>query len=322
MRDSERAMADLEASSPAATEVESLLATIDAAASGLTLCRIAPGVRLAGTPFAGVTVLQVLQGSMQLDSPGIGKITARAGQLVLVPGGVRPQMACEGHATTHTIDGRQCLVRRNGWLVADATRGAPAALEVAAARMTGTSARSLGGVLVARLGELPEGRQALAMLRAELARAAPGSGTLAVTLMSVCIVVGLRIALAASAERAAPRAADRRSAIDRALAAIRSRPGDPHSIDTLADAAGMSRSSLTRYFRTVLNTSPTAFVQRTRLNEAAALLRSTTLPVKAIAATAGFASRSHFSRAFVQAFGVDPSTYREQPGSAASEDSF
>jgi AraC family transcriptional regulator, activator of mtrCDE len=290
-----------------------LLATIDAAASGLTLCRIAPGVQLVGPPSSGVSVLVVLTGAVALDGPGLGHRVARAGQLVLVPGGLRPQMACEGTATAQVIDGRDCLVRRNGWLVADATRGAAATVEVAAARLTATTERSLERVLIARLGDLPEGRQALAMLRAELARSAPGSGTLAVTLMSACIVIGLRIALAHGAERGPARSGDRRASIDRALAAVRSNPGDPHNIDTLADAAGMSRSTLTRYFRTVLSTTPTAFVQRTRLNEAAALLRSTALPIKAVAASAGFASRSHFSRAFAQAFGVDPSTYREQP---------
>jgi AraC-like DNA-binding protein len=303
-------------------EVEALLATIDAGASGFTLCQIADGVRLVGQPSDGVAVLQVLQGTMRLDLPGGTTCTARAGQLVLVPGGVRPQMACDGAVVTHTVDGRQCLVRQNGWLVADATRGQPAELVVAAARMTGTTTRSLSGVLVGRLGELPEGRQALAMLRAELARSSPGSTTMAVTLMSVCIVIGLRLALVHAGERGPARIADRRSAIDRAIAAVRARPADPHSIDSLADAAGMSRSTLTRYFRTVLNTTPAAFVQRARLTDAATMLRTTSLPVKLIAATAGFASRSHFSRAFRAAFGSDPSAYRDQPISDSSDRGF
>lgn len=296
-----------------AAEVEALLATIDAAASGFTLCRLAPGVRLAGSAFAGVSVLQVLQGTMRLELPGGGHQVARAGQLVLVPGGTRPLMACEGTPVTRMVDGHQCLVRRDGWLVADAARGQPALLVVAAARMSGTTERSLRNVLVVRLADLPEGRQALAMLRAELLRASPGSGTLAVTLMSVCIVIALRIALAGSGRGTSARSVDRRASIERALAAVRARPADSHDIDTLADAAGMSRSTLTRHFRKVLGTTPTAFVQRARLNEAAALLRSTDLPVTAVATAAGFASRSHFSNSFTAAFGVDPSTYRRRP---------
>lgn len=293
-----------------AAEIEALLATIDAAASGFTLCRIASGVQLAGTAFAGVSVLQVLQGTMRLDMPGGASCVARAGQLVLMPGGARPLMSCEGAEVTRTVDGRQCLVRRNGWLVADAARERPADLVVAAARMAGTTARSLHEVLISRLADVPEGRGALAMLRAEVNRSSPGSTTLAVTLMSACIVIALRIALARGSHATTARTADRRASIDRALAAVRARPADPHDIDTLADAAGMSRSTLTRYFRRVLATTPNSFIQRARLNEAAALLRSTELPVKIVAAAAGFASRSHFSHLFSAAFGVDPSTYR------------
>lgn len=294
-----------------AADAESLLLAIDAAASGFTLCRLVPGVQLAGTAFAGVSALQVLQGTMQLELPGGETRVARAGQLVLIPGGTRPLMACVGAPIARTIDGRQCLARRNGWLVADAARGQPAALVVAAARMSGTSERSLHSILIARLTDLPEGRQALAMLRAELLRASPGSGTLAVTLMSTCIVIALRIALGGSAAPTTVRSTDRRAAIERALSAVRARPADQHDIDTLAAAAGMSRSTLTRYFRKVLDTSPASFIQQARLNEAAALLRVSNLPVKAVAAAAGFASRSHFSAAFSTAFGVDPTTYRK-----------
>ena len=52
------------------------------------------------------------------------------------------------------------------------------------------------------------------------------------------------------------------------------------------------------------------FVAKTRLHHAAELLRGTDLPVKAIAASIGFASRSHFSRAFRAAYGRDPRAYR------------
>lgn len=291
-------------------EVEALLATIDAAASGFTLCRVAPGMRLAGAASAGVSVLQVLHGTMRLDLPDGGRLVAPAGQLVLLPGGTRPLMACQGDTPRRTVDGRECLARRGGWLVADATGGRDAALVVAAARMTGTTERSLGGVLAARLADLAEGRQALAMLRAEVARSTAGSTTLAVTLMSACIVIGLRIAMTDSARAVGGRSPDRRASIERTIAAIQQRPADPHDVISMARTAGMSRATLTRYFRTVLQTTPSAFVQKARLTEAAALLRSTDLPIKVVAATAGFASRSHFSRAFAAAHGADPSNYR------------
>jgi transcriptional regulator GlxA family with amidase domain len=52
------------------------------------------------------------------------------------------------------------------------------------------------------------------------------------------------------------------------------------------------------------------FVAKVRLDHARELLRTTDLPVKVVAARVGFQDRSHFSRAFRQAHGADPSQYR------------
>ena len=74
----------------------------------------------------------------------------------------------------------------------------------------------------------------------------------------------------------------------------------------------MSRSAFAREFSNTLSMSPMAFVAKTRLHHAAELLKSTKLPVKVIAASIGFASRSHFSRAFASAYGADPSRFRSE----------
>ena len=72
----------------------------------------------------------------------------------------------------------------------------------------------------------------------------------------------------------------------------------------------MSRSGFSKTFAETFGETPMDFVLRTRLHCAAKLLRISELPVKSIAASAGFASRSHFSRAFKAAYGADPSAYR------------
>jgi transcriptional regulator GlxA family with amidase domain len=64
--------------------------------------------------------------------------------------------------------------------------------------------------------------------------------------------------------------------------------------------------------------SPMEFVAKTRLHHAAEMLRSTNMPVKVIAASIGFSSRSHFSRAFRDGYGADPSSYRRNVGQAAA----
>jgi transcriptional regulator GlxA family with amidase domain len=64
------------------------------------------------------------------------------------------------------------------------------------------------------------------------------------------------------------------------------------------------------------------FVQTVRLRIAARMLAGSDMPVKSIAAAVGYASRSHFSRAFAARFGNDPSRYRrdrESPEPVPSE---
>jgi transcriptional regulator GlxA family with amidase domain len=92
------------------------------------------------------------------------------------------------------------------------------------------------------------------------------------------------------------------------------RPAHPHSVQTLAVAAGMSRTSFAERFAAAFGRSPLDFVRRVRLRDAARLLATTALPVKLVAASVGYASRSRFSQAFRESYGVDPTTYRAEVG--------
>ena len=99
------------------------------------------------------------------------------------------------------------------------------------------------------------------------------------------------------------------------VAAILDRPQDNHTVDSLAAIAGMSRSRFSHHFTLAYDVSPKAFVQTARLASAARMLKGSDLPVKTIAASVGYASRSHFSRAFQAKFGLDPSAFRVPPTS-------
>lgn len=97
-----------------------------------------------------------------------------------------------------------------------------------------------------------------------------------------------------------------------AVAWILHEPGAPHSVASLANAAGLGRSTFARQFSQALGSSPMEFVVKTRLHYAAGMLRSSRMPIKTIAASIGFASRSHFSHAFRELYGSDPRAYRRQ----------
>jgi AraC-like DNA-binding protein len=286
-----------------------LLANFDSSTPTLTLFRVAAGVRLVGPPVDGVAALVVLSGTMLLAIDDESARTVAAGSLVLVSARRAIKLAPAGTTVTTTVDGRASLVSRDGWLTADAARGREAALVAAAGRIPGSTEVS-SGTIVVPIGTDPICRPIFAQLRAECDRGAAGLPQLAAALMNACVIQGIRRAIDAAPDTLP--APSHRGLIARAVAAIRTRPGEPHTVDTLADLAGMSRSTFLRHFRSAFRIPPSAYVQQVRLEEARTLLVSTDLPVKAIASRTGFASRSHFSRLFRAAFGDDPSSYRER----------
>jgi AraC-like DNA-binding protein len=94
------------------------------------------------------------------------------------------------------------------------------------------------------------------------------------------------------------------------IRAILDRPHAPHSVSSLARVAGMSGSRFATHFAATYGKTPMKFVQAIRLRNAANLLRTSDLPLKAIASRVGYASRSHLSRVFQMQFGTDPTSYR------------
>jgi len=89
-------------------------------------------------------------------------------------------------------------------------------------------------------------------------------------------------------------------------------PGDDHSLETLAEQAGMSRSTLAQRFSDACGSGPMELVRELRMQKAAELLVRTDLPVKRISAEVGFQSRTAFARAFVAATGLPPRSYRRE----------
>ena len=94
------------------------------------------------------------------------------------------------------------------------------------------------------------------------------------------------------------------------LLEIVEKPAADHTIASLARAAGMSRSGFAARFALTFGRSPISFLRRVRMRQAARMLERTDLPVARVAQAVGYSSRSFFSRAFRQAFGSDPRSFR------------
>ncbi len=87
---------------------------------------------------------------------------------------------------------------------------------------------------------------------------------------------------------------------------------EPHSVDSLATRAAMSRRSFTRHFRDATGTSLVPWLQHQRLARAQRLLEAGSRPIETVAAEAGFGSALSLRLHFQAAFGTTPSNYRKR----------
>ena len=87
--------------------------------------------------------------------------------------------------------------------------------------------------------------------------------------------------------------------ISRSLVAMHAKPGHPWTLETLANLAGMSRTSFANYFKDVMRVPPGKYLENLRLAIARQLVQ-TGVGLKQIAARTGYASPSTLSRALTR----------------------
>jgi AraC-like DNA-binding protein len=106
--------------------------------------------------------------------------------------------------------------------------------------------------------------------------------------------------------------------VGRALAALHEAPGAPWTLDRIARAAALARSSLAERFTALLGEPPMQYLTRWRMQVAAHLLATTHEGVAAVAARVGYASETAFNRAFKRSVGVPPATWRRNRAPAVT----
>jgi LacI family transcriptional regulator len=84
----------------------------------------------------------------------------------------------------------------------------------------------------------------------------------------------------------------------------------PIGVDDVAHSAGMSRRSLERRFRNVLDQSVNDKIIESRIERAKRILRDTDDPIKLVAVDAGFSNSESMARVFSTRVGISPSRYR------------
>jgi AraC-like DNA-binding protein len=295
--------------------LESLLAALSVRLQAFAVCEVSVGWRLVFEPMPVMTVHYVLHGEGTLKTGDGSEVSYDPGSIIIAPAGLSKSFGDDG-CLGETQGLENCTVLDRG-LVKFASGGAGGIGSLMVCGMLcagGDGDLGLFGHLQAPIVERFGGDDTLPrifrLLLDELATPGIGSQAIIEALMKQCFVLLLRRKLQ-RAEIDTPLFAvlrDRRMV--RAVAAVLNQPSAPHTVESLAAAAGMSRSPFAERFAQVFGQTPIDFVQKVRLRMGAQLLETTELPVKTIAASVGYMSRSYFSRAFRSAYGLDPTKYR------------
>lgn len=182
-------------------------------------------------------------------------------------------------------------------------------------------ARALPPLIALPLARVPGLNSALELLFSETDRVRCGQRLLANRLFEVVVLQLLRWLLDHPQEAGVrpglitglsePRLA-------RALVAMHDSPGEPWTLERMAERAGMSRTAFANTFREVVGQTPADYLSNWRIALAQSRFRDGR-PIKILAEELGYANPSALSRAFTAKVGMSPrnwlaKTYAEPDG--------
>lgn len=301
--------------------LDRLLTTLAVRIHAFAICEIKTGWRLTFGPMEAVTIHYVLAGTGTIRTTGGVDVAYGPYSIIVVPARVHQSLGEAGAIEVERNAADRCVSIADGLVKFTAGDGSRDTL-VACATISATYGGALGLFDFLRRPVVDDVSQNEAMHRlfnamlAEIAQ--PGIGTRALTeaLMKQCLVLLLRRHLAHLSVGSPFYAALEDHRLARAVIGVLEQPSAPHTVDSLASLAGMSRSTFAARFAQVFGQTPIEFVQHVRLRLGAHLLQTTDLPIKVIAASVGYANRSYFTRAFRVAHGLDPRAFRARAARA------
>ncbi len=147
-------------------------------------------------------------------------------------------------------------------------------------------------------------------LASEMAEQTPGSEVVATRLAEVLFIQVLRAHIALGPEHSKGWL---RAVFDpqmgTALSAIHDRVNTPWTVESLAEAAGMSRSAFAARFKELLGQTPLEYVTEWRMQKAMQLLEQRDKKLIDVARSVGYESDAAFSKAFKRVVGTNPGEY-------------
>ena len=293
--------------------LDDLLASLDVEVRTFSVCKVESGWALGVDADAVPVIHYGLKGTGVARFPDGLAITIEPHDFALVPPNQPHRIDSGGEGLKVVPATENCAVLADGLL--ELRAGTEPDLIMVCGKIEATFAGTLGlfdrlnHPISVRLRRSDPLRQAFEALLDELASPTLGTRALADALLKQCLILLVR-----RLARGEHEPAWLTGLVDSRLAAvvttILENPAGDHTLRSLAERAGMSRSGFAFRFGVAFGTTPMEFVKRIRLRYAARLLRTTDLPIAMIANKVGYGSRTHFSRAFRATYGRDPRAFR------------
>ncbi|MEE7506826.1 AraC family transcriptional regulator [Methylobacterium mesophilicum] len=295
--------------------LSNLFSTLSVQVHAFAFCEIQEGWQLSknGMPDA-ILVHYVLAGCGTIAVEGQEPLRFGPNCIIIPPRGMRHAIGFAGASRAVTADDAR-RVLPDGLIALTAGDGSRDIL-LACGSISARYAGALGlfdrlhDALVEDLSGSDRLRHAFAFMVEELVQPSFGTQEVTSALMKQCLAILLRVHLKEKGAQSPIFETLRDPRLVPAIAAILDAPGAPHTVDSLAALCGMSRSGFAERFSAIFDEGPIEYLQRARLQRAAKMLTASPMPVKVIAESVGYASRSYFSHAFKAAYGCDPSAYR------------
>jgi len=162
----------------------------------------------------------------------------------------------------------------------------------------------------------------LRFMAAEARELRPGGETIVTRLSDVLVIQALRSWLAEeTSDTPGWLRALRDPQIGHAIVLVHRDPSQPWTVESLAQAVGMSRSAFALRFRDLAGETPMQYVTRWRMRLATQILREEQASIAELADRLGYGSEAAFSRAFKRSVGTAPGQVRKEAQAAAPRDS-
>jgi AraC family transcriptional regulator, activator of mtrCDE len=289
--------------------LDRLLESVGLELQPFAVCDVRRGVGVALPAAREVQVHYTIRGAGELIDERGARVALSATSITIIPPGLACEIDPEGGVARRLAVGPSSSSDHVATVVAGG--GEPGVLLLCArmrAQFGGALALfdQLRAPLVVDLAEDERARPVFEALLEEQRSRLPGSRLMTELMLQQCLLHALRRLCDADPCPLPWLWAFRDTGLSRALAAILRTPAAPHSMRSLAAAAGMSRAVFASRFAQAFGRAPMELVKHVRIGEAIRLLRTTDLTVEAVATRVGFSSRALFSRELAAALGQAP----------------